>query len=99
MTRNPELEYNKIKVGVKTLDDAILNLGSLKKLEQNYGNKAAVLKALSSKDIGTLREISEYFYAVNGIYKRACDLFAFLYRYDWYIVPEIFDKKTKEENT
>lgn len=97
MTRNPELEYNKIKVGVKTLDDAILNLGSLKKLEQNYGNKAAVLKALSSKDIGTLREISEYFYAVNGIYKRACDLFAFLYRYDWYIVPEIFDKKTKEE--
>ena len=69
MNNNSNIDYSKVKVGVKTLDDAILNLGALKKLEKNYGNKAMVLQALAQKDMVTLREISEYFYAINGIYK------------------------------
>ena len=47
-------DYGKIKVGVKTLDDAILNLGSLKAANKNYGDKKIILKALADKDISTL---------------------------------------------
>ena len=34
-----ELDYAKIKVGVRQLDDAIINLGSYKKVNSNYGDK------------------------------------------------------------
>jgi hypothetical protein len=41
------IDYNKIKTGTKTLDDAVLNLGSLRKINRDYGNKDVVLKALA----------------------------------------------------
>ena len=34
-----ELDYSKIKVGVRQLDDAIINLGSYKQVNSNYGDK------------------------------------------------------------
>ena len=37
--------------------------------------------------------MSNFFYNTNGIYSRMCNYFAFLYRYDWYIVPEIYQEK------
>lgn len=92
--------YGKIKVGVKTLADATLTLGNLKEANRNYGNKDVILKALAENDAQTLRKISNYFYKTSGIYQRACNYFATMYRYDWYIVPEVYtDKeKTKVEN-
>lgn len=89
--------YGKIKVGTKTLDDAVLNLGYYKKINRNFGDKRFILKALYEKDVVLLREISNYFYRTSGIYSRLCNYAAFLYRYDWYIVPEIKDEKSKEE--
>ena len=93
------LTFKKIKVGVQTLDDATLNFGDLKKNERlnPYVNKKIVLKALMEQDICELRKISNHFYNISGIYKRICEYFAFLYRYDWYVVPEIIDKSVKEE--
>jgi hypothetical protein len=91
------LDYGKIKVGTKTLDDAILNLGSIRKAHRTYGNKQVVLRALGERNLPLLREISNYFYSTNGIYSRMCNYTAFLYRYDWYIVPEILDDTVKEE--
>jgi hypothetical protein len=64
---------------------------------RNYGNKALILKALAEQDVNTLREISNYFYRTSGIYQRACNYFATMYRYDWYIVPEIYDDNMKED--
>ncbi len=96
VTQDP-LEYNKIRVGVKNLDDAVLNLGSLKATDRNYGDKRVILKALADRDVPLLREISNYFYATSGIYQRLCNYFAVLYKYDWYIVPEIFDSEVKED--
>jgi len=49
------------------------------------------------KDIPTLRAISNFYYQTSGIYERVCNYFAFLYRYDWYVVPEIYDDKVKED--
>ena len=91
------LEYNSIRVGTKTLEDAVLNLGSIRKAHKDYGDKCFVLQAMGQRNLPLMREISNYFYDTNGIYSRICDYFAYLYRYDWYIVPEIFDENVKEE--
>lgn len=88
--------YNKIKVGPKTLDDAVLKLGSYSKNVQNI-NKGSILTALSSRDNRELRRISNFFYNTNGIYMRACNYFAQLYRYDWYIEPDTNDNNYKPE--
>ena len=86
------LEFGHIKVGKKVLNDAALDLSTLKQANKNYNNKANVLKALANKDIQTLRKISNYFYRTSGIYFRTCNYFAQMYRYDWYIVDEIYDE-------
>ena len=89
--------YSKMKIGVKTLEDAILNLGSLKNSNKKYTNKDQILKAIAENDLSFLREVSNYFYRISGIYQRACNYFASMYRYDWYIMPEIYDDKIKED--
>lgn len=90
--------YGKIKVGVKTLNDATLVLGNLATANRNYGNKAVILKALAEQDISALREISNYFYRTSGIYQRACNYFATMYRYDWYITPENYTSPDMKED-
>lgn len=95
---NP-LAYRQIKVGVKKLDDAILDLGTYNKAFPKYCgiSKAMILQALATNNLAELRRISNLFYSVNGMYQRVCDYFAYLYRYDWYVVPEVYDSSVKEE--
>lgn len=92
-------EYRKVKVGVKNLDDAVLNLGSIKQAlgPHGYTNKAVVFKALADHDLQELRNISNFYYNINGIYQRACNYFAFLYRYDWYVATQTFGNKDINE--
>ena len=89
--------YGKIKIGTKSLEDAVLNLGSIQRETRNTINKSVIYRALIDNDLEKLREISNYFYLANGIYTRVCDYYANLYRYDWYCVPEIFEETIKEE--
>ncbi len=44
-----------------------------------------------------MREISNYFYEVSGLYQRLCKYFASLYRYDWYVTPYVIDDNAKSE--
>ncbi len=44
--QNRPVEYGKIKVGVKTLEDATVNLGALQMANKNYGDKSAIMRAL-----------------------------------------------------
>lgn len=92
-------QYKKIRVGVKSLNDATLNLGSLKNLMplSPFHSKAELMKAILSNDYKRIKEFSKFFYKTNGIYAKLCQYIAFMYRYDWYIVPEIFDDSVKEE--
>lgn len=92
-------EYKRIKVGVKNLDDAVLNLGSIKASlpGHGYAQKGTILKALADNDLTELRNISNFYYNMNGIYQRVCNYFAFLYRYDWYVVPEIYGSEDVKE--
>ena len=41
-------QYGKIRVGVKTLDDAILDIGALPKIDRYKYNKPFILRALES---------------------------------------------------
>ncbi len=89
--------YGKIKIGTKSLEDAVLNLGSIQRETRNVINKGVIYRALADNDVEKLREISNYFYKTSGIYQRVCNYFATMYRYDWYVVPEVYDETVKEE--
>ena len=92
---NRALEYGKIKINTKTLDDAVLNLGSIQNVTRGMINKAVIYRALMDNDVVRLREISNYFYKTSGIYQKVCNYAATMYRYDWYVVPEVYDENTK----
>ena len=68
--RSLDNEFKKIKVGMKNLDDAVLELGSLKKImpKAQFGDKRALYKAIMNNDYRTLREFSRFFYKTSGIY-------------------------------
>ncbi len=93
----PPLDFNKVKIGVKTLDDAVLSLGDYKSLNTQLADKKFVLNAISKYDLETMREISNFFYKTSGIYSRLCRYMAFLYRYDWMITPYIIDDSAPED--
>ena len=97
--RTADNTYKKIKIGVKSLDDAVLKLGELKKVAPTvpFHNKFALMKAIMENDYVKLRQFSRFFYKTNGIYAKLCQYVSFMYRYDWYIVPEIFDDSVSKE--
>ena len=80
---NGAADYGKIKVGIKTLEDAIINLGFYKKFgERFYFDKRAVMRAIIDRDYRAIRIISDYFYRTNGIYQRIVNYYATMYRWD-----------------
>ena len=95
MMDNRAVEYGKIKINTKTLEDAVINLGSIQNVTRGMINKAVIYRALMDNDVVRLREISNYFYKTSGIYQKVCNYAATLYRYDWYVVPEVYDEKSK----
>ena len=91
------VDFSKIKVGVKSLDNAILELGDYQKINPRYGDKKAVLNAINSGDYESMRHISNFFYKTSGIYNRLCRYLAYMYRYDWMVTPYINSDKVKDE--
>lgn len=83
------VDFSKMRVGIKTLEDATVDLGNYKKVNPKYGNKAYILKAINNGDTAAMREISNFFYKTSGIYNRLCRYMAYLYRYDWLVTPYI----------
>ena len=94
----PTVDFSKIRIGAKTLDDAILKLGDLRQANPELASKEKVLQAISNYDVKTMREISEYFYKISGIYSRILRYMAFMYRYDWFLTPYIQDEKIIKED-
>jgi hypothetical protein len=92
------MEYGALKIGKKNIEDIVYDVNIARNMSKNFTTKNNILKALKDNDLAALREISEYFYRTDGIYFRVCNYFAQMYRYDWCIVPEIYDKKVKEDN-
>lgn len=90
------MNFANIRVGAKVLDDAIVDLGDLKKINKNLASKENVLKAIMNCDYEQMREISNFFYNTSGIYSRLCRYLAYLYRYDWMITPYLNDMENEK---
>jgi hypothetical protein len=89
--------FNKIKLGPSVLEDAVLDLGTYKKINKRLADKEYVVDAIQRGDLNKMREISNFYYAVNGIYARILRYMAFMYRYDWFLTPYIQDEKMKQD--
>ena len=90
-------DFAKIRVGGKTLDDAVINVGSLKKANNKLADKDTILRALNNNDYAFMREVSNFFYETSGIYSRLCRYLANLYRYDWLVTPYVNSDSIKKE--
>ena len=88
-TYSPATDFSKIKVGVKTLSDAVISLGQYKRINPRLGDKQEVLRAINTGNINRMIDISNFFYKTSGIYSRLCRYMAYLYKYDWFITPYI----------
>lgn len=76
------IDFTKIKVGAKVLNDAILELGNYQKVDKRFTKKEAILKSLYDNNCIELREISRFYFETSGIYSRLCKYMAYMYRYD-----------------
>lgn len=78
---------------MKTIEDAILkDVNLFKKTKPHLGDKETILEAIATNDLQKMKEISNFFYNVSGIYSRLCRYAAFLYRYDWLVTPYIYSE-------
>ena len=91
------IDFSKIRIGAKTLEDAVLELGDLYKQNKNLASKKTVLDAIDQNNYPLMRDISNYFYKTSGIYNRLCRYMAYMYRYDWMITPYVVSKNSVKE--
>ena len=91
------VDFAKIRVGVKSVSDAILKLGDFRKISPQLADKVQVLRAIHYGDLDRMRDISNYFYKISGIYQRLCRYMAYMYRYDWLVTP-YYDTDTIKPN-
>ena len=88
--QNPDyvpVDFSKIQVGLKTVSDAVLKLSDLKRVSPGLVNKQQILMAIQSGNLENMRQVSNYFYKVSGIYRRLCRYMAYMYKYDWLVTP------------
>lgn len=90
-------DYSKMTVGLRRVDDALINLGTYRKVSPSFGNKTFVLNAIAQHDYKTLREISNYFFESSGIYYNLCNYLAKFYRYDWYVTTYMVESDKASE--
>ena len=86
---HPVVDFNSIKLGAKVLDDAVLDLKLLKNINPRLADKSTVFRAIHNYDLPLMREISDFFYKISGIYARIIRYMAFMYRYDWMLTPYV----------
>ena len=90
-SRGQVVDYTQVRIGNgphKKASDVSVNLQTaLSAVDSVYTDKQIILTAIRDKDAATMREISDFYFETSGIYKRAVEYLAKLYRYDYYLVP------------
>ena len=91
--RGQVVDYAQVRIGNgphKKASDVSVNLQTaLSAVDSAYTDKQVILTAIRDKDAATMREISDFYFETSGVYKRAVEYLAKLYRYDYYLVPHI----------
>ena len=90
-------DFNKIKVGGRTLANDVVATALLNKKRPPKFKKEDVARAIEQRNIKLLRAISNFFFESSGIYSRLCRYMAYLFRYDWFVTPIIYDSKISTE--
>ncbi len=92
------LDFNKIKLGNVVLRDDVLLNTDYKKIHRKFRfSREDVVRAVENQDLRRLREISNYWFVKSGIYSRLCRYMAYLFKYDYFVVPIQYDEKIKVE--
>ena len=86
-TKREKIDFSKLKIGLKKLEDVIVNNSVAKRLQPNLASKEMILRSLQNGDLENLRMASEFYVKTSGIYSRLCKYLAFLYKYDWVVTP------------
>lgn len=97
ITRREHLDFSSLRVGKINVEDAAINLSSLKNINSEMANKEGIQRAIAQKDTPQLREISDFYYNSSGIYGRLVRYLANLYRYDWVVVPYLSEKDLDQD--
>ena len=92
------VDFSKIKIGAKTLEDAVLDLGTYQKVDKRLTKKEAIFRSLYDNDYAEMREISKFYFETSGIYSRLCKYMAYMYRYDWMVTPYINEEAASEKD-
>lgn len=90
--------FNKMKVGAKTLKDDVALTALYPAARARKIDKDRVEKALANGNEEELRELSNLFFKKSGIYSRLCRYMAYLYRYDMFVTPIVYDEKLRTSN-
>ena len=93
---NNKIDFSKLKVGLKVLDDAVIIENNFSKANKNFGDKKYILNAISKGDLDLLRDISCFYEKTSGIYNRLIKHLSNFYRYDWILTP--YNNSQKKEN-
>jgi hypothetical protein len=98
-SERPSYDFNKMRIsGTTYRDDVVIDV---KKLNERRAKKTQLReryeRAVEQGNHNELREISNYFFTKSGIYSRLCRYMAFLYRYDWIVVPQRFNSKISDK--
>lgn len=91
------IDFAKMRVGLKLLEQTILDVGTFKAANPNLADKKAILNALNNSDYSFMRDASNFFFKTSGIYSRLCKYLAYLYRYDWLVTPYIMSEKSNSD--
>lgn len=91
-SRLPGANFNKMKIGAQTLKDnvTLTSLGGAS--SSTLPTAVEVESALEKANVETLRTYSNIFFNANGIYSRLCTYMAHLFRYDWYVTPNVYSQ-------
>ena len=82
-------DFAKMRVGVKLLDDATIQLGDFRKVNAQLGDKKYIQDAINKCDLVKMRQISQFYARISGIYARLIKHLANFYRYDWLLTPYV----------
>lgn len=94
----PSLDFNQLRIdGTKYKNDVTIDTSKFNDVKKRRLRKRDIERALERRDIKELRAISNYYFIKSGIYSRLCRYMAYLYRYDWSVVPIKYDEKIKDE--
>lgn len=95
------LTFNRIKLGKTALSGDVTAIlekhDAVNRRYQRILDRERIERAIENQDLEALRAISNHFCGKSGIYSRLCRYMAYLYKYDWFIIPHRFDEKVSSD--